>query len=230
VEQGKSNGKGVRSRLQLLRRFCDDNDFSLLYLLLPLLTLGALGACVYLCDWWAITAMAMLIVARLSNVLVLRRRATSGWHGIAEPGVIGDLLVLLSQDRWVRLRGPVDDLKAVTSGAWLRQASLAESITTYFATTLVYLASASALGSTYAGSLVMMALLMSTAGLLSWSNQNSNGMRMHGRTCTVVGGPRYYERRLYLAKEMIAEHGRDDWAIATGMIVPENNRVEKATM
>lgn len=231
VNKGKGDEKsGFKSRVQLVKKFCDENDFSLLYLLLPLLTLSAMGTMVYLRDWWAVTVLSMLIVARMMNVIVLRRRASKGWHGILEPGVVGDLLVLLSQDRWVRLRGLVDDLKAVTSGAWLRQATTIEDITTALATTLVYLAGASALGATYLGSLILISLLMSTAGLLSWSNKSSKAMRMHGRTCTVVGKPKHYERRLHLAEEMIAEHGRDDWAISTGMIVPQNSKVEKTTM
>ena len=38
----------------------------------------------------------------------------------------GDLLVLLSQDRWVRIRGLVDDIKPIVSGAWLRDATTLE--------------------------------------------------------------------------------------------------------
>jgi hypothetical protein len=60
-----------------------------------------------------------------------------GRFGALEPGVNGDLLVLLSQDRWVRIRGLVDDLKAVTSASWLRETTAAESSATTFATLLV---------------------------------------------------------------------------------------------
>ncbi|KAF9525596.1 hypothetical protein CPB83DRAFT_859270 [Crepidotus variabilis] len=41
------------------------------------------------------------------------------WKRAREPGVKSDLLVLLSQDQWVRMKGIVDDLKAATSGQWL---------------------------------------------------------------------------------------------------------------
>jgi hypothetical protein len=54
--------------------------------------------------------------------------------GALEPGVKGDLLVLLSRDRWVRIRGLVDDLKAVTSGSWLREATASEQVVTTLAT------------------------------------------------------------------------------------------------
>jgi hypothetical protein len=54
--------------------------------------------------------------------------------GALEPDVQGDLLVLLSQDRWVRIRGLVDDLKAMTSGSWLREATASEQVVTTLAT------------------------------------------------------------------------------------------------
>jgi hypothetical protein len=57
--------------------------------------------------------------------------------GALEPGVKGDLLVLLSQDRWVRIRGLVDDLKAVASGSWLRKPTALEQFMTTLATILV---------------------------------------------------------------------------------------------
>lgn len=50
-------------------------------------------------DCWALAIVAMLIIARFSNIIVIRGRAHSGWSGASEPGVKGDLIVLLSQDR-----------------------------------------------------------------------------------------------------------------------------------
>jgi len=47
----------------------------------------------------------------------------------------------------------------------------------------------------------------------------------------VEGEPKLYRRRLDMAKEMIKEHdGRDDFAIGLGMIVPDRDRLEKATV
>ncbi len=66
---------------------------------------------------------------------------------------------------------------------------------------------------------------------MSWSNGGLRTMRMHGRTLEVEGAPKLYRRRLDMAKEMIKEHGRHDhWAIGLGMIVPDRDRIEKATM
>ena len=50
-------------------------------------------------DWWGLAVVLLLISARVRNVAVLRRRAAPGWAGAPEPGALGDLHVLLSQDR-----------------------------------------------------------------------------------------------------------------------------------
>ncbi len=71
-------------------------------------------------DFWGLCVVGIFVFARFCNVIIIRRRARVVWTGKAEPGVRGDLLVLLTQDRWVRMRGYVDDLKAVTSGQWLQ--------------------------------------------------------------------------------------------------------------
>jgi hypothetical protein len=140
-------------------------------------------------------------------------------------------LVLLSQDRWVRLRGLVDDLKAVTSGSWLQKMTAVEEAVVSLASMLVYLAGASAVCSSFWGSLVIVGLLMLSSGLLGLSNRGSRDMRMHGRVISVVGKPKLYTRRFEMAQEMIKEHnGRDDWAIGLGMIVPDRDKVQKATM
>jgi hypothetical protein len=80
---------------------------------LTIIVLAILGA---IHDFWAVGVLGMLIFARFLNMVVIRRRTQIGWKGALEPNVKGDLLVLLSQDRWVRMKGMVDDLKAVTAG------------------------------------------------------------------------------------------------------------------
>ncbi|KAH9911197.1 uncharacterized protein B0H18DRAFT_1171057 [Fomitopsis serialis] len=104
-------------------------------------------------DYWAVGVLGMLVLARALNVVVFRRRAVPGWKGQKEPGVQGDLLVLLSQDRWVRLRGTVDDIKLVTSGQWVRELDPMESVATGVATLLVYCAAALAANTATVGAL-----------------------------------------------------------------------------
>jgi hypothetical protein len=96
---------------------------SLLYATPIALTVAVLAVLGALRDFWALGVLLMLVGARAVNVVLIRRRAVKGWKGAPEPGQRGDLLVLLSQDRWVRMQGLVDDLKAVTAGGSLLSAS-----------------------------------------------------------------------------------------------------------
>lgn len=72
-------------------------------------------------DRFGVAAMTALIAVRIINTIIIRRRARPGWFGAPEPGVQSDLLVLLSQDRWIRIQGATDDVKAITSGTWLAE-------------------------------------------------------------------------------------------------------------
>ncbi|KKA16207.1 hypothetical protein T310_10211 [Rasamsonia emersonii CBS 393.64] len=173
-------------------------------------------------DWWGVFSLLVLMVARLCNVVVIRQRCREvGWKGASEPGVRGDLLVLLSQDRWVRLQGAVDDLKAVTSGQWMRDRTFAEDILTALATLLVYLDTTLVSNVSKFGQLLLLLLLIVSAGLLSVTNGTTKEMHMHGRVITVKGPPRKYARRRNLADELVQETKRKDWALRLGMIVDD---------
>ena len=67
--------------------------------------------------------MAMLAGARIANTIVMKSRADRpGWKGgVEKEDEEADLLVLVSQDRWIRMRGLVRDVKMVTAGRWLRE-------------------------------------------------------------------------------------------------------------
>ena len=189
-----------------------------LYLLGPMLTVLALILVCLIGDWWALGILCMLIVARVCNVVVIKRRSRIGWKGAAEPGVRGDLLILLSQDRWVRMRGLVDDLKAVTSGQWLRDTNGIEEFAITSSTMLIYLAAALANNSSSAGNLILLLLLLVSAALLELINGLAKGSTMYGRVVRTSGQPVLYNRRLDLVHQLIKESGRDDWALGLGMI------------
>ncbi|KAK3696026.1 hypothetical protein LTR37_018168 [Vermiconidia calcicola] len=180
-------------------------------------------------DWWAVTSMTLLICVRLINVVILRRRATLGWKGKSEPGVQGDLLVLLSQDRWVRMRGTVDDLKAVTSGQWLREPNFIESSLVSLATILAYINAGLTSNARPEGNALLMVLLLLSAALLGLANQNTRESHIYGRVIRIERAPAKYARRLDLASELIEETGRADWAIRLGMVQPEltDNRMKQ---
>ena len=209
--------------LQTMRRIM---DLSFLLYLIPVpLTLTALVFVILIGDWWALAVLLILILARTLNTIVVRRRNVPGWKGVKEPGVKGDLLILLSQDRWVRLQGPVDALKAVTAGQWLRDMTFLESSFTAIATLLIYINAAVTTNASQTGKIIILALLLLSVGLLAMSNEWQESLCMHGCKIQVDGKPRKYARRLDLANELIEYTGRDDWAIRLGII---NQRADGA--
>jgi len=196
--------------------------------ILTFVVLAILGA---IHDFWAVGVLLMLMLARFINVVLIKRRTQPGWKGASEPGVEGDLLVLVSQDRWVRMRGEVDDLKAVTAGQWLRDLSAVEGFATSFATLLVYMAAGLANNASTVGSLFIAILMLVSVSFLGLCNSLTMDLQIFGRSVRVVEEPKSYQRRLDMANELIQVSGRDDWAIALGLILPSVGREsQKATL
>ena len=191
---------------------------SLLYLAGPSATVTTLAIITLRGDCWAVGFLSMLLAARLCNTVVIVRRLEPSWKGAPEPGVRGDLLVLVSQDRWFRIHGLVDDLKSVTAGQWLRKASTVEDFAVDFATVLVYFAAWLASNMSAEGSLVVLALLLCSWVVLGVCNHSVETLRMHGRVLKVDGKPKAYYRRTDLVDELVQESGREDWAERLGMI------------
>ncbi|KAJ4171883.1 hypothetical protein NW754_007478 [Fusarium falciforme] len=180
-------------------------------------------ACSY--DWWGLIIVLVLMAARLCNVIVVRRRATPGWSGAKEGFVTGDLLVLLSRDRWVRIQGKVDHLKAVTSGQWLRDQRDVEGWMTALATLAVYLAAALVSNATQFGKILILVHLGGSAGLLAVANSTTkNILVMHGHSLAVQESRSKYQRRKELILELIKETGRYDWALSMDVIKEEDIR------
>ena len=187
-----------------------------------LLTVASIALLAAFGDWWAVGILLALIVARFLNIFLVRRRTTPSWHGAPEPGVAGNLLVLLSQDRWIKIQGSVDALKVVTSGRWLNDMTFVESSLEATATLLVYVSAALASNATQNGKILLAALLLVSVGLLGISNKQERVLYMHGHKLSVKSKPRAYARRLDLAKELIKETKRHDWAIGLGMVKAED--------
>ncbi|KAF7511265.1 hypothetical protein GJ744_004830 [Endocarpon pusillum] len=193
------------------------------YLVAVTMTATALTLLALSQDWWGLTVVLFLCTSRLCNVIVIRRRTNVSWQGAAEPGVKGDLLILLSQDRWIRMKGMVDDLKAVTSGQWLRDMTFLESSVAAFATLLVFLDAALASNVEQAGKMILLVLLIASAGVLGIANETTQMLHMHGRVVKVEGSRTKYRRRLEMAEQLVRESGRDDWAMRMGMIVRKDD-------
>ncbi|KAK0472531.1 hypothetical protein IW261DRAFT_810677 [Armillaria novae-zelandiae] len=199
---------------------------TLLYLMCPIFTIIVFALLAAIRDWWAVVVLGMLVLARFINVVVIKKRSKEGWKGKKEPGVYGDLFILLSQDRWVRLQGLVDDLKTVTAGHWLRGQTSKENFAVGFATLLVYASAALAGNASTVGSLHIASLLLCSAALLSLCNSSTECLQMFGCVVKKKGARTDYAQRLDMVKDLIRETKRHDWALAMGLIKSE----EEATI
>ncbi|KAF1814308.1 hypothetical protein P152DRAFT_266935 [Eremomyces bilateralis CBS 781.70] len=187
---------------------------------------GAFAGFVQLGDGWGVVVLGMLVVARTVDMLVLRARSRRGWHGAAEPGKRSDLLVLLSQDRFVRIRGWVDDVKAVTSGTWLRAMSFVEEALMAVVLLLVYGAIVLSGMISPVGKGIFVGMLVLETFLVQAGNAMTGDLVIKGKVMRVVGRE-YYERRGDMAKELIKETGRRDWAERLAMVPLESEDVAR---
>ena len=170
-------------------------------------------------DFWGFIVLLMLVCARVINVVVIRRRAVVGWKGaVSTDKHETDLLILLSKDRWVRMRGVSDDVKAIISGCWLRDMIVLERYATSFATVLVYASSALAGNATTVGSLMIGSLILVSAGLLGLANSQTKNLHMFGRVASVVGKAKGYQRKRNMVDELIKETGTSEWAYQLELI------------
>ncbi|KAL8786836.1 MAG: hypothetical protein Q9213_002573 [Squamulea squamosa] len=140
---------------------------------------------------------------------------------------VGDLFVLLSQDRWVRIRGAADDLKALTSGTWLSEPTTLDAFFGAVANLLVYANVAVAGHATDAGVYTIVSMLLVNSGLLALDNIRIRSLNIFGRTMEAIGEPKKYFRRRDLAEQLIKESGSNDWAVAMGLIVKDKASTEK---
>jgi len=98
-------------------------------------------------------------------------------------------IVSLSDGRSpVKLRGTPDDVRAITADAWLRHKTAPEGYLEAAAKLIVFLVAAVSGNMTQAGALVMMALLLTTAGLLALSNANAKSFYINGRKAVTCSG------------------------------------------
>ncbi|PLB46085.1 hypothetical protein P170DRAFT_449626 [Aspergillus steynii IBT 23096] len=188
------------------------------------LTLAVLVIVGLMRDWWGLFVTLILVLARLLNVVLIRRRCKLKWSGAVEADRPGDLLVLLSQDRWIKIVGDINQIKAVSSGQWLQDMSAPESWMAAFATVLVYLNAALASNASQFGKVLLILLLIVSAGLLAAANQWTDQLQMHGYVLELAKGEtKAYERRLHMVKDLVEQYdGNPDWALRLGLINPED--------
>ncbi|KAK4569656.1 hypothetical protein LTR86_003421 [Recurvomyces mirabilis] len=195
------------------------------YVLATGLTLLALRDVLHLRDVWGCSAILIYILIRAINVYIIRARSRVDWKGAKEDNEAGSLMILLSQDRWIRMKGSVSDLKAVTSGQWLRDMTATESSLAACSTMLIYLNVIVAANAEHHSKMLLIVLLVCSAALLGIANlsmESASSFSMAGRVIKADGEPKMYERRLHMAEELIKETNRRDWAEGLGMVKPES--------
>lgn len=168
-------------------------------------------------DWWALGVLGMLIGARVLNVKVIKRRVERGEHGFKgarEPDDLdGKILVVLGNDRWVRMEGKLNDIKAVTAGLWLAEPQTEETFAVSTATLLVYCSAALAGNASTVGSLLLACLLLISGGILGLSNASTTTLQMYDRVLTnVPQSTKRYGRRREMVVDMKKEHKTEHWA------------------
>ncbi|SJL14843.1 uncharacterized protein ARMOST_18315 [Armillaria ostoyae] len=184
---------------------------ALLYLLCPTLTIVVFALVGSIRDWWALGVLAMLVLSRTINVIVIKRRIRDSerWKGAEEKPRQDVLFVVLSQDRWIRMEGELAGVKRVTAGQWLRDEDRVESLAVGVATLLVYAAAALAGNASTTGSLLIALLLLFSVALLALCNSFTHGLQMYD--CVVreeKGKERSYQRRKTMVEELVEEEVR----------------------
>jgi hypothetical protein len=165
----------------------------LLYVASPCLTLLAIVLEILLEDWWGIAQIGALMLARVLNIIVIKRRCRSRPRDLphdpaqAHPrqrlqNRLTDYMVHLGDGKGrVMLHGMSDDLQAITSQAWMGAKTSIDGYLEAAAKLLVYLTAALSGNVEQAGAIIVMVLLLVSAGLLGLSNENAKSFQMHGR-------------------------------------------------
>lgn len=130
------------------------------------------------------------MVSRILNIFVIKQRSRQKPKALPPPfsqpvspkaDRITQYTVDIAPDTAVVLRGLSSGLRALTTTVWLRPKTPVEGYLEATAKVLVYLVAACSGNATQAGNLVMLVLVLASAGLLALSNAQVRGLRSGGR-------------------------------------------------
>ncbi|EGR46229.1 uncharacterized protein TRIREDRAFT_40618, partial [Trichoderma reesei QM6a] len=175
-EERRKGGGRVREVLEM------DWVSHVLYLLSPLLTVAAIVLMVLLQDWWGLGFLLALMLSRLANIWAIKARSKPG--AVLPPkqdSEMTEYTIDWGDNRRVILKGQDADLRAVTTEAWLRAKTTLEGYLEAMSKLIVYMVASLSGNLSQAGAVVLMALLLISAGLLGLSNAHATSLRMHGR-------------------------------------------------
>ncbi|WDK18079.1 hypothetical protein CGRA01v4_09364 [Colletotrichum graminicola] len=183
------------------RAFAHDADWEferashLLYLTTPALTFAALTIMVLLADWWGLSLILALIASRVLNIYVIKQRTPPPpppppptTVSSSSAAKLSEFIVPLSPTLKVRMRGPAADLAALTTDAWLLSKTAVQGYLEAAAKLVVYMVAVFSGNVSQAGNLVLLVLLLASAGLLGLSNGFVTGVRARGRVARVWNG------------------------------------------
>ncbi|KZL75836.1 hypothetical protein CT0861_00994 [Colletotrichum tofieldiae] len=165
----------------------------LLYLATPALTLAGLAIIILLADWWGLASILALVASRLLNIYIIKQRTPplpppappSFAATTSPPSKLSEYLVPLSPTLKVRMCGPASDLAALTTDAWLLSKTAVQGYLEATAKLAVYMVAIFSGNVSQAGNLVLLVLLLSSAGLLGLSNGFAKGVKGKGRVARV---------------------------------------------
>lgn len=172
-----------------------------LFLATPVLTTISITFCVLLEEWWALASIVALMLSRILNIWAIKQRSrpepegSSAVDGDDTGAKPAEYHIDLGTGRRVVLKGSEQDLRAVTTQSWMRTKTNFEGYLEAAAKLIVYLVAAFSGNLSQVGSIILMALLLSSAGCLGLSNGRASGFKMHGRVARPekkpqpVGGP-----------------------------------------
>lgn len=134
------------------------------------------------------------MTSRLLNIFVIKSRSrpkpttlpppfTQAYSAAAAPRITQYTITINPTTR-VILRGLSTDLYALTTTIWLRPKTHVEGYLEATAKVLVYLVAAVSGNATQAGNLILLSLLLASAGLLALSNARVTGLRTGGKVVT----------------------------------------------
>ncbi|OBT69228.1 hypothetical protein VE03_01985 [Pseudogymnoascus sp. 23342-1-I1] len=172
------------------------------------LTIGAMVLMILTRDWWGVGILSALMLARALNIWIIRGRTSAGGQksapasaaASAPPGSPGSppptladpepesWKVKIDGEREICLHGLADDLEALTGGIWMRGKTAVEGYAEAAAKLIVYLVAAFSGNMHQTGDVVLLLLLLFSAGLLALSNSREDRFWMNGRSAVIVPG------------------------------------------
>ncbi len=184
---------------------------TLLCILSPTLTVIAAVFLACIQDLWALGLLMTFVNSKMINLVVARHRSVQDLSG--EPGGEYDLLIRLSQDRWIRLQGAEADLRTVVACQGLRVQSGMEGCAVSFGTISVYLAVALSPNVSPVGSLVIIFLVFCSSIFMALYNSLTPCLQTLNRVVRVEGEPTRYEERI-----LQGNTGGDERGVVVSMI------------